>query len=436
MALPISALLNPVPENSPSDEEASRPRNKLYLVVNAQAQVPGGQHLQRTGDANGPITPSPTDSASSQENRVHVETDTPARKKHRHDDLLTPPKSDDLQVHPEGAEHEADGIKALAATDGPQFNLFGAVINRPDLLVEFTTHLEIEDLISLYAISRDFHDQVDSRFTTVIMAQAQIKAPESAEVFHFKAYKSFCMPDPALRPHPRLPNEIRLIPSFRWLRMVLYRERAVTEIIEILAGEGLKMPARASVTLKRIWLTMDIPTNAKRIGLMHNTNFWTDVDLYLAVMFSVRLDMLFNDPDDSFPEVALRMLFLGQRSLTPLWNALKRTSFTSHIEVAQAQVRYFYNPPPRWRNVSIFGVRPSEFSTISRDATSSMRLLRIDELVLREMSRRELPRDREMVCEMILWGTLDLDELEKEGDNEDEDAWEDLPAGVAQLGMA
>ncbi|KAI9787307.1 MAG: hypothetical protein M1816_007655 [Peltula sp. TS41687] len=441
MALPINALLNPVPEGNPpsTNEMAMRPRNKLHVVVNALAQVPsGGQDLQRPRDRNGAITPSPTDSGSSQETHYHGQADTtPTRnrfKRGRHEHLVTPPQSDELEARQEGAE-------TLASISQARFNIFGAIVSRPDLLVEFTTQLDVEDLISLYAISRDFHQQVDSRFTTVIMAQARAIAPESAQVFHFKAYKSFCMPDPAMRPHPRLANEIRLIPSFRWLRMIMYRERVVTEIISLLANDNLTMPARASLTLKRLWLTLDIPTNAKRIGLMHNADFWTDVDLYLAMLFGIRLDMAFNHPNDSYPSPAMRNLLLGQRSLSLLWEALSRTVFLSHLEVAQYQLRCVYVPEPRWLNTPAFGVQPSEFSSVSRDASSSTsRLLRIDELVEREMERRELPRDTELVYEMILWGSLDLEKLaeesEDEGEGEGEGALEGLPAGVAQLGMA
>lgn len=344
--------------------------------------------------------------------------------------LPSPPGSDGPLLHGDNGNDGIDDINAghevnvdrsasLGRANKDDFNIFRAIIDRPDLLVHFVAQLEITELVSLYAISRDFHDHVDGHFTTAVVAHANLRAQESAQVFHFKAYKSLCRRDPAMRPHPRRAEEARLVPSFRWLRMVLYRERVVTEIIQAMAEQGLHMPNRTSLTIKRMWLTLDVATNAKRIGLVHNTTFWTDVDLYLTVLFCLKLDMLFNSPLDAFPMTNLRCLLLGQKSLTPLWKAITGSGFTS-IEFLQMLVRYSYRPAPAHRHMSILGMPPNEIGIGCREGGLPTRdlLLRPEELALREMRRRQLTLDKEVLIEMGLWGTVDFNEFDTEHSDE------------------
>ena len=277
---------------------------------------------------------------------------------------------------------------------------------------------------------------MDARFTTTILSNSLEQAPESSKTFLFKAYKSLCMPDPAKRPHPLRESQVRLVPSFRWLRMVLYREATVQTIMACLARQGHRLPVRTSLTLKRIWLTMDIGLNVKRIGLMHNTSFWTDEDLRLATLLMIKLDLRFMDPIDGAGETALRKLLLGQRSLTPLCDCLKRTSLLSRLELLQMYVRYEYVPPNaahrgRW---SILGVpadrvgkghlerwgdapqyqgpapAPAPMTTTTTTTTSAVppaHLMRPDQLVMREALRRDLNLDA-LYLDMILYGYIDL----------------------------
>ncbi|KAI9676417.1 MAG: hypothetical protein M1817_000574 [Caeruleum heppii] len=302
---------------------------------------------------------------------------------------------------------------ALAENPAEPFNIFDALCRHTALFLEFAKQLDIEDLVSLYAISRNFHTLLNARFTTTMLAQALRKAPESSRTFKFKAYKSLCMHDPAKRPHPRIPNESRMIPSFRWLRMVLFRERVVTDIIALLATEGHRLPPRASLTIKRLWLLMDIATNEKRVGLLHNDGFFTNDDLYLATMFFIKLDMRFMDPIDGVGETAMRRLMLGQRSLSTLWRCLRRKCALSRLEMLQLHVRYSYQPRAEDRAFSIMGVPANEVGRGSTEGwgQGQRKLLRPDELVMMEDLRRGLNLVNSHIY-MMLWGYVDTKTFE------------------------
>lgn len=54
----------------------------------------------------------------------------------------------------------------------------------------------------------------------------------------------------------------------------------------------------------------------------------------------MKLDMRFNDPIDGPADDGLRKLFLGQKGLSPLRDLLKRTRFTSVLEIVRLAVSH------------------------------------------------------------------------------------------------
>ena len=157
-------------------------------------------------------------------------------------------------------------------TNSPNFNIFPAILLYPELCFHLSTHLPLDSLVALYAISRDFHTILDSRFTTVILSQSLSKAPESSRIFPFRCYAHLCRKDPASRiPHPD-PVKARVgisraVPSFRWLRMVLWREKVVHEIMTIMAEDGVPLPSRCSLALKRMWVNTPPPPGFPLISI-------------------------------------------------------------------------------------------------------------------------------------------------------------------------
>lgn len=152
----------------------------------------------------------------------------------------------------------------------------------------------------------------------------------------------------------------------------------------------------------------------------------------------MKLDMRFNDPIDGPGDDGLKKLFLGQRGLTPLRDLLKRTRFTSILEIIQLAVRYagyvfkysihllqvvhdlslrnnlhtvsrlkrliksfrsVEGPGSQNREMSLFGVPPEEVGIghLEGWGKGKVHLYRMDELVLREAVRRHLELDKHMM---------------------------------------
>lgn len=291
-------------------------------------------------------------------------------------------------------------------TNPRRFSIFNALLNHPELTLEFSKQLEIEDLISLYAISKVFHYLVNGRFTAMILGQCNGKASESSKTFIFRCYKSLCMRDPARRLNETKPDELRFIPSFRWLRMILFREAVVDDILQSLAAEGHRLPKRTRLTIKKIWFTIDISDNARRIGLMHNTTFWSDKDLFLATMFFLKLDMRLTHPTAGNGEIGLRKMLLGQRSLSTLAKVLKREEMRTQVDMLRMIVRFNYEPP-RHRQMDIMGVPSHEIGRLQYEGwgAKNTKFIQIDELVMRESVKRKLNLQNYYV-DMMIYGYI------------------------------
>ncbi len=327
--------------------------------------------------------------------------------KHGGDHLPTPPSSDKSQ-------RSRFQMDLFNPGQRPTFDIFAALMKNEDLILPFACQLDIDSFVSLYAISRDFHDHVNTRFTSTIMAHAEYNAPESAQVYPFKAYKALCRPDPGERAHPVKTDEIRFVPGFSWLRMILYREWIVDEIIEALAAESHRMPPGTSRAIKKLWLTMDVPLNRLRVGLLRNPHFWTEQDLCLVTLFFMKLDMRFIDPVDGRGQIQLRSLLMRQPTLTVLWRVLKG-DINRRLQMMELHVRYSYTPSEQNRGMSILGVPPEEIGIgcYERAGDPDIRkrplLQGPDDLIMREACRRGMGLDR-LYLDMMTYGFFDLAE--------------------------
>ena len=288
-----------------------------------------------------------------------------------------------------------------------RFSIFTALLKHPELTLELSKQFDVNDLISLYAISKEFHFLVNGRFTAMIMGQSNAKAPESSKTFIFGCYKSLCMRDPACRVNETKPDELRFIPSFRWLRMILFREAVVDDILRSLAREGHRLPKRARLTIKKIWFTIDISDNARRVGLMHNTTFWSNLDLFIATMFFIKLDMRLTHPTAGNGEIGLRKMLLGQRSLSMLAKVLRREEMETQVDMLRMIVRFNYEPPQH-RHMDIMGVPSHEIGRLQYEGWGARhtKFIQIDELVMREAVKRKLNL-QDYYVDMIIYGYID-----------------------------
>ncbi|KLJ08956.1 hypothetical protein EMPG_15614 [Blastomyces silverae] len=308
---------------------------------------------------------------------------------------------------------QAPGLEGVRYQYEAPFNIFQEILKRPELTLLIARHLRVQELLILYRTSRDFHHVVNTRFTTVIQAQARTRAPEAAKIFPPRCYAKLCIPDPGLRPHPVAKRaalgETRKVPSFRWLLMVCFREMVCHEIITILAEDGVPVPDRCTSTMKKIWLLMDIPDNARRIALVQNREIFTDVDLFFATLFFVKLDMRFTDPITGSGKDGMRRLLLAQPSLSMLWRTLKRTALISKLDVMRLFVRWQYQPRQDQRGLSMFGIPAHEIGIVQYQCWgrtgNRIPLQRPDELLLKESIRRGLDL-QQRYTDMFLWGYI------------------------------
>ncbi len=300
-----------------------------------------------------------------------------------------------------------------------RFSVFNKLLNYAELTLEVAKSLDVEDLISLYAISKDFHMLVNQRFTAMILAQSTVKAPESSKTFIWRCYKSLCMRDPAKRINQVKPEELRFIPSFRWLKMILFREAVVDDILRSLALEGHRLPKRASLVIKKLWFTIDVSDNVRRVGLMHNENFWASKDLFIATMFFLKLDMRLTHPTTGNGELGLRKMLLAQRSLSTLAKVLRREELKTQLDMLRMVVRTSYQPR-RHRNMSILGVPPHEVGKLQYEGwgLGTKLFVPIDRLIMLEALRRRLNLQNHYV-DMMIYGYVN------------KKTWEDIKRPVA-----
>jgi hypothetical protein len=279
-----------------------------------------------------------------------------------------------------------------------EFSILRAIVRHPQLVFHFANYLRVDELVSLYAISKEFHDMINTHLTTVILSQAIRRAPHSARIFPFRCYRKLCIGDPMGTRNPANPEEVRLIASFRWLRMALWRDSVVVKIMKLLANDGFGVPKHCELVIKKIWFLMDIPDNARRIGTIQNRQLWSDTDLFFATVFLVKLDMRFTHAMRGNGRDGMRRLLLAQPTLSLLWKVLTRVALQTPHDALQAFVRWKYHATHEEAQNYIFGVAPDEVGKMQYEGYgkvgSMARIQRPDELILKECVRRGLDMER------------------------------------------
>ncbi|KAK2623812.1 hypothetical protein QTJ16_006993 [Diplocarpon rosae] len=285
---------------------------------------------------------------------------------------------------------------------------FVRMSNTPELIMELAKHLCMPSLLTLYSISRPFNDVLNGHLSHAMRACAAHQALESSRIYVFTLYETLCRPDPVGRPHPKNVDAVRKVPGLRWLQMVVHREKVIRDILASMARQGHRMPTEMALSLKKMWLVMDIATSARRVQVMHSAKYFTALDLFNIQMFVVKLDMRFNDPIDGPADDHLRKLMLGQRGLTPLCRMLKREKVFDEMDVVKLAVKYDWVPPEDLRHLSVFGIPCEEVGTghLEGWGKGHVHLYRPDELVVRESVRRGLDL-KNHIMGMMLWGYVD-----------------------------
>ena len=311
------------------------------------------------------------------------------------------------------------------------FDLLSRIVSYPELILCFISWLPPDVFLSLYSISKPFHWLVNAHFTTYVKAILRRRAPYALECFPFRWYRHLCVTDPIWRlraaaearlaaqglpPSQAQVRDIRIVPGIRYLKMVVYRHKVVAGILTELWSRELKLQRGVFRTMCKCRFVMDMPRNGIRIAALHNRRYWTDQDLFHASHFFMKFDMACADPVDSRGERVLSRLFLGLPTLTCVRNLLRGDY--CWWDVLHFKISYDYVPRPEHRHLPIFGIAPHMVGRYCFEGwgQGNPKLLRIDELVMREAIRRNIHMNQHYLNFMMYGFWLDLDWLEKNYD--------------------
>jgi hypothetical protein len=201
--------------------------------------------------------------------------------------------------------------------------------------------------------------------------------------------------------------------------MILHREKVVHEMTALFAEDGVPLPLRCGLAIKKMWFILDIPDNARRIGFIHNTNLFTDLDLYFAMCFFIKLDMRLNDPVGPQKRDGMRKMLLAQETFTTVLKVLRRDAWVGRLDVLREWVKWKYEPRADEQGMEIFGVKFERIGKgrmeywgrgvgLKREAAL---LLRPDQLVMREAIKRGL-RFHKHFLRCLTYGYVRMDTLE------------------------
>ncbi|KAB5531236.1 hypothetical protein GE09DRAFT_1251817 [Coniochaeta sp. 2T2.1] len=336
----------------------------------------------------------------------------------------------------------------------PKFDIIGTISSSIEILQAVGKHLRPRDIVNLYSISRDFHAMLDTHMRSSVFVWASHNSRLAMDVFPYQFYVGSTVSDPAGRPRdrayhdiyarltatPYLPSqllrpssssslgskgeeEVRAVPSLRYLHLLHARTTRVRDILACLARRGHRLPPGTDATLMKLWLIMDLPTNIDRCTVIKTQSYFTKLDLRRASVFLVKLLMRFNDPLYGPDHSVLMELMLGQKGLTPLWELLRGKGYTTLNEIVGAKMRYDVRPTPAEMETGkpVLGVPVDEMAAGHReggwgggraweegwDKGTREHLMRPDELVVRECARRGMEME-EYVDSMAVYGHVDL----------------------------
>lgn len=226
--------------------------------------------------------------------------------------------------------------------------------------------------------------------SAVIIAQAMRYAPVAATTFPFRCYRKLCNDDPRVDLDVTR-GQSRLIPSFRWLRMINWRHQIAHKIVRLLNEEGLYLPEQGETAVKKLWFLMDIPDNQRRLAVIQNPELWTTADLFYACMFFMRIDMRCTDPLVPRAHASIRRMLMAQPSMTMTCLVLERKFLFNKHEAMQTYMRW-KGTPVTVQQRNVFGVPQHELGLLQYEGYgkvgSQAKLQRPDELVLKECVRR------------------------------------------------
>lgn len=222
-----------------------------------------------------------------------------------------------------------------------RFNIYKAILRHPNQLFQFAIRLPSAAVVDLYAIDKEFHYRFNNYSTSIVSDYASYPAPHAAFIFSWIIFPELCISDPLLKPMDGRSHLARDIPSLRWTKMVIYRDRVTRGILISLELEGHRFHRGTHVTLMKLWLLMEMQITAMREAFLRDDKVWTDMDIVFFHLFLVKLDMRLSDPILGNGMCELSHMLLTQKSLSLLYKVLTKKVVLHYDEATDMLVRTY-----------------------------------------------------------------------------------------------
>ncbi|KAL4886241.1 hypothetical protein BJY04DRAFT_213772 [Aspergillus karnatakaensis] len=301
------------------------------------------------------------------------------------------------------------------ATTPTNLNILHALLAHPELFVLITEHLCPHALISLWRTSRTLRTSMIQHLPRIIKLQTTHRYHLTSTLFPWRCYSKLWFrrfadqTDIHVDRYRSLGKSFPITPdskiiaytaSLRWLQMLQHRTDTINSILVVLKSSNMGFPARFKASILKIWFLMDIPDSTRRMWTIQNPNLWTDLDIFMASFFVVRIDMFTKHYCGTTGSGTNRKLIFAQPSLTFCLHVLARHIPTNETSYKAALTRWRYLPSPVdfAIGVPLFGVPLDQAGSLqfegygqaNKNGNIAARLIRPDELVLRELVRRGL----------------------------------------------
>ncbi|KAF2746052.1 hypothetical protein M011DRAFT_468914 [Sporormia fimetaria CBS 119925] len=310
---------------------------------------------------------------------------------------------------------ESDCGSYASATSKTTFDLYHAIIWHPNLFFAFVLSLDPQALFDLYAIDKEFHWRLNKYNTSILHDYVKAHARDAGEILTWTQYPKLQTLDPELRPTAQRRHLAREGPSFRWLKMVIYRDSVVRQILTCLALDGHRVPRATARAVLKYWVVMEKRTQALREAYV-KSSFWTDADILLFHFFLLKLDMRFSDPIRGYGGCELARLLLTQRSMVVLRDVLSgKINLTYWVLVPIVAKTYEHeelnlDEHPDLDDDEGLGVDPSYWGTMTNEewVAEGPKMDSAVDVVVAEGVRRGLNAHRYLL-DWMLYGYVDLE---------------------------
>jgi hypothetical protein len=205
----------------------------------------------------------------------------------------------------------------------------------------------------------------------------------------------------------------RDVPAFRWLGMVLARQRTVRAVLTALARAGHRVPVRAEPVLMKLWVLMETRTAGVRRATLQDERVWADADVAVLQLVLVKLDMRFTDPVLGNGVCALSRLLLAQPDLRLLERVLTGRETLDYDDVLDLLLRTYLpedldlETHPWLADPDMHDVLQDEIGLLCREGWHSRgrRMETAVDMVIVEGIRRGL-HVQQYLLDFVLYGTV------------------------------